>query len=216
MTKKAIGFLLIAWLLSSMFLWAHEGHEHASNIPIGVEWGLKGVQELINIHPLFVHFPIALLLTAAVLYLLGTLFRKEELFIAGKWLLYFGTASAAVTVWTGLQAANTVSHDEATHQLMMAHQYLGIGILALSAILSLWLLITRKAVPNGKIPFLLGLLLLTALIFQQADFGGRMVFLNGVGVGRKSMMQEQGRHAHGEHHNAVDKEIAHEHGSHAH
>ena len=35
---------------------AHKGHEHASNIPTHVQWGLSGIKELINVHPLFVHF----------------------------------------------------------------------------------------------------------------------------------------------------------------
>jgi len=33
---------------------------------------------------------------------------------------------------------------------------------------------------------------LAAVLTQGADLGGRMVFLHGTGVGKKSMMQEQG------------------------
>ncbi len=41
---------------------AHEGHEAISIQPMAVSWGLRGVVEMMNPHPLFVHFPIALLL----------------------------------------------------------------------------------------------------------------------------------------------------------
>ena len=108
-----------------------------SELLVGVKWGLEGVKELMNIHPLFTHFPIALLLSSLGFYLLGLVFKKEHFLKTGQWTLYFGTLGAAVAVWTGIQAANSVPHDETTHAMMMAHQYLGITVLILSALLSL-------------------------------------------------------------------------------
>lgn len=163
---------------------------------MNIDWGFQGLQEIINIHPLVVHFPIALLLTAIVFYFLGTIFRKEEFLLAGKWVFYAGTFTAALAVWTGLQAANTVPHGGEAHQTLMAHQYTGFAVLALSILLSLWLILTKANIPGwGKPLFLIALFLLAAVIMQQADFGGRLVFLNGVGVGRKGMM-EQGHENH--------------------
>ncbi len=167
---------------------AHKGHEHASNIPTHVQWGLSGIKELINVHPLFVHFPIALLMGAIGFYFLGSILKKEELFIAGKWSLFFGTLGAGVSVWTGLQAAETVYHDEEIHQMMMAHQYVGIALLVLSAVLSLWVIISKKTIPSARLLFLGSLLILSALIAQAADLGGRMVYGKGVGIGMKSLM----------------------------
>lgn len=191
MARKTIGFLFIAWLLSGAILWAHEGHEHASNVPVGVEWGLKGAQELTNIHPLFVHFPIALLLTATAFYFLGTIFKKEDLLAAAKWELFLGTFAAMATVWTGLKAAETVAHDEIIHQIMMMHQYFGFAVLGISIVLSIWVLASKANIPaKGKPAFLLILLVLAAILTQGADLGGRMVFSKGVGVGLKSVMHE--------------------------
>ncbi len=192
---KKILTILLGISIFPLIVSAHEGHEHASNIPMVVEWGLKGARELINLHPLFTHFPIALLLSAFAFYSVGSVFQKEELHVAGKWLLYAGTVGSIFAVWTGLRAAGTVSHDEETHQIMMAHQYLGIAILILSALLSLWLLITKKNMPAQRLLFLGFLLLLSLLIVQQSDFGGRMVFLRGVGVGSKSMMRAAVEHS---------------------
>lgn len=169
---------------------------------MNIPWGLQGVQELLNIHPVFVHFPVALLLTAVAFYFLGAIFRKEEFLSTGKWVLHAGTLSAAVTVWTGLRAADTVPHGGDSHAILIAHQYTGFAILGLSLLLSLWLLIAKFHIPQrGKTVFLTALLLLAALIFQQADFGGRLVFLNGVGVGRKSMVQQGNYDHHHEAHN---------------
>src|SRR3989338_3837349 len=108
---------------------ASEGHEHAAANSSQIEWGLKGAGEAINVHPLFVHFPIALLLAALALYLFGSILKKEALLAAGKWNLLLGSLSAIATVWTGLKAAETVSHGGGTHQIMMAHQYLGFAVL---------------------------------------------------------------------------------------
>lgn len=173
---------------------AHQGHEHASNVPV-VSWGLQGIKEMINLHPLFVHFPIALLLGAVAFYFLGLILKKEELLGAGKWALFAGVLGAAVSVWSGLEAAETVFHDAEIHKIMMAHQYTGIAILVLSAALSLWVIVSKKAMPSTRILFLGMLLLLSGLIAQAADFGGRMVYGKGVGVGLKSMMAGMGNHA---------------------
>ena len=202
----------------------HASHEHASGSVLQIEWGLKGAQEAINIHPLFVHFPIALLLAAIALYLAGSIFKKETLLMVGKWNLLMGALSAIVTVWTGFKAAETVAHGGGTHQMMMAHQYLGFTVLVLSIGLSLWVFLSRVSIPGkGKGIFLALLVVMGGLLVQGADLGGRMVFLNGVGVGRKSMMQELTGHEHGEqgYHEGATEEAGHDdggqdHGSHAH
>jgi uncharacterized membrane protein len=175
-----------------------------SDLLVNVKWGLQGVKELVNIHPLFTHFPIALLLASLGFYLLGIVLKKEHFLKTGQWTLYFGTLGAGAAVWTGLQAANTVPHDDTTHATMLAHQYLGIAVLVLGAILSLWLLISQTTIPKPKPVFVGGLFLIAALLLQQADFGGRLVFFHGVGMGRKSIVQNQSaddtaHHEHAEH-----------------
>lgn len=159
---------------------------------MNVEWGLRGVRELLNLHPLFTHFPIALLFSSAVFYALGLLSKRDHFLKTGQWVLYFGTAGAAAAVWTGFQAAGTVSHDETVHAMMMAHQKLGVLILVLSALLSLWALLSRLSLPKMKPVFLGGLVLIVILLLQQVDFGGRLVFFHGVGMGRKSFTAAHG------------------------
>lgn len=210
--KKYLQWIFPMTLLTSTLALAHEGHEHVATNPSQVEWGMQGAMELINVHPMFVHFPIALLLACVFFYIVGIVLKKDNLLIAGKWSLYLGTLSAAAAVWTGLRAAGSVEHGGDSHQIMMAHQYLGITILLLSAVLSIWVLISKVNMPKAPKIFFLILLLLVVFISQQADFGGRLVFLHGVGVGKKSMMQEQapGHEAMGEH------EEGHDHGDHQH
>lgn len=166
-----------------------------------VPLGLKGAEEMISIHPLFVHFPVALLTASVLFYFLGVVLKKESLLETGKWTLWSGTLSAGVAVWTGLSAASAVPHDEETHQIMTLHQNLGYVILFLSVGLSAWTLAVKSALPQkGRAVFLIISLLLVVVVTQQADLGGRMVFLKGAGVGKKSMLQESGHaHTHGSH-----------------
>lgn len=175
-----------------------------SDLLINVKWGLEGVKELVNLHPLFTHFPIALLLSSLGFYILGLVFKKEHFLKTGQWTLYFGALGSTVAVWTGLQAANTVPHDDTTHAMMMAHQYLGITVLVLSTLLSLWLIISKSSLPKFKPVFVGGLFLIAILLIQQVDFGGRLVFFHGIGMGRKSIVQNQNgdnaaHHEHGQH-----------------
>src|SRR3989338_590852 len=137
------------FLMPAATLLANEGHEHVATNPFQVEWGLQGAMELINVHPLFVHFPIALLMICVFFFIVGIIFKKENLLIAGKWTLYLGTLSTALAVWTGLRAAETVEHGGETHQIMMAHQYLGISILVFSVVLSIWVLISKTNTPKA-------------------------------------------------------------------
>ena len=142
-------------------------------------------------------FPIAFLLGSLAFYLLGAAFKNEGLLTAGKWTLYFGTLAAAVTVWTGLEAAKTAPHGGGTHEIMMMHQMIGYTVLTLSVLLSAWVLFSRSLIPSkGKLIFLLGLTILGGVIMQGADLGGRMVFLHGVGVGQKGEVEETA-HSHG-------------------
>lgn len=197
--RKNLWAIFFVPLLFAGTALAHVGHEHSSGPASNLAWGFKGASELLNVHPLFVHFPIALLLASLVFYFLGLMLRKEELFAAGKGTLFLGTVSAGLAVWTGLQAAKTVSHDDEAHGIMMIHQYLGFGVLGLSVFLSLWLILAKAHFPSKKILFLIAFILLGLVVIQQADFGGRMVFMKGVGVGRKSMLVQEKESA-GRHH----------------
>jgi uncharacterized membrane protein len=150
-------------------------------------WGFQGAAEMLNLHPIFVHFPVALLTTSFLAYLFGWVLRKEELQNAGKWMLYFGTLAAGLAVWSGLQAEASMPHPAEVHDILTAHENLGYVILGLSALLSLWSLVARRALPQkGRGLFLAVLAFLTLVIAQTGDFGGRMVYFHGVGMGRKS------------------------------
>ncbi len=65
---------------------------------------LPGLGGMANIHPLPVHFPIALYSAFFPTELIVVVFKKKELRDAAEWLLYLGTLGAIGTVATGLRA----------------------------------------------------------------------------------------------------------------
>jgi uncharacterized membrane protein len=67
---------------------------------------LPGVSHLQNLHPLFVHFPIAFLYGAALLYLLASIKIRasEPLKWSAFWMLMLGALGVAASVATGLYA----------------------------------------------------------------------------------------------------------------
>lgn len=144
---------------------------------------MPGIAGMENIHPLFVHFPIAFLSTFFMLDLVGTLAKKQHWRNIASWLLYLGTIAAAFTVIAGFIAANTVPHGEDVHEIMEQHEHYGIWVLSLAAILSVWRWKAGDAISGGANSFFLIMSgLLCILMALGADLGGLMVYQYGVSV----------------------------------
>lgn len=144
---------------------------------------LEGLQSVANVHPLFVHFPIALLMVAGVLFFACYFFDIREMPVVAKWNLIFGSLSTVAAVVTGLLAASTVPHSHEIHEAMIVHR----NIMATVALLSLGLggyLYFKKDVflIQKNLLFLLALGLMMGLLTVGADYGGKMVFKYGAGT----------------------------------
>jgi uncharacterized membrane protein len=138
---------------------------------------LPGAQHLQNVHPLVVHFPIAFLYGAAMLYFLAWAAGREAWAWTGLWLLALGALSAAVAVGTGLYGAQglMVARSVKAH-LLSNHRLVMIGVLALSLVLSAWAAGARPMPSRGRLYFLALLVVMIAGLTLGADFGGRMVY----------------------------------------
>ena len=136
-----------------------------------------GVQHLQNIHPLLVHFPIALLSAAALMYWLGFLARRESWLWTGLWTLVLGALGAAAAVGSGLYAEPGVMLAPSVKTALLAnHKRIMIAVLILSALLALWAMAARPMPARGRGVFLATLVVVLALIAKGADYGGRMVY----------------------------------------
>ncbi len=135
------------------------------------------MQHLQNSHPLVVHFPIALLMSAALFYALAWVFRKDALTATAFSLLILGALSACVAAGTGLYAEDGVMVSFSVREhLLDVHEQFMLVTTGLSIILSIWAVIARPFPKKGRPIFLLLFLALLVVMTLGADYGARMVY----------------------------------------
>ena len=138
-----------------------------------------------NWHPIFVHFSVALLLTATMLFILGKLaprtasWRTNCLAVA-RWNLSLGVAITVGTVLAGWYAFNTVGHDGHSHLAMLSHRLWALSTAAAFILLGAWSLVGRKREPHAL--FVMGLVVASGLLLVTGYKGGELVFRHGLGV----------------------------------
>jgi uncharacterized membrane protein len=140
-----------------------------------------------NLHPLVIHFPIALLVVAVLADLVDQVAgRQTWLAPAGTALYALGAVGAGVACVTGQQAADTVLMSGMAHSIVAAHRTWALattfyfGVLAIVRVA-----LAFRSTPSGRG---LRILLLVAAVIglmglqQTAERGGRLVYEQGVGV----------------------------------
>jgi uncharacterized membrane protein len=138
---------------------------------------LPGAAHLQNIHPLVVHFPIALLLAAAFLYFLAAVRKSAALEWTALWVIVLGVLSAAVAVAIGLYAEDGVMIAPSVRAALLEnHERFMVASSVLAGALTVWALIKRPMPTRGRWAFLAALVLMCALIAKGADYGARMVY----------------------------------------
>ncbi len=144
---------------------------------------LPGMLDLPNIHPVFVHFPIALLSVFLLMEALGSITDKKCLRGTASAMLYLGTLAAIVTFLSGLAAAASVGHGKEVHEVMTCHKSMALIVVILSVILSVWRIAVGEKFSTcwRTVHFIVGIIMI-AFLYSAADKGGTMVYKHGVGV----------------------------------
>lgn len=128
-----------------------------------------------QIHPILVNFSAALIPTSVASDLLGKITRRVSFTYAAWWMLLY---AAIVTPWTALAGWLWKKEIEAglPAEIILLHQLIGISLAVAFIALAIWRgrIHVRDESP-GALYFLLGFLVLAALIYQ-GDLGGSMVF----------------------------------------
>jgi uncharacterized membrane protein len=136
-----------------------------------------------NIHPMLVHFPIALIVTAVVCDLLGLVSKKRIFADSGTIATAGALIGAATAVLSGLIAEETVWHTPAAGEILETHETMGFVFLGLIVFLALLRLAFRNKL-SGRLAWLtlvIGVFGSIIVIFT-AYLGGEMVYYHGAGV----------------------------------
>jgi uncharacterized membrane protein len=143
---------------------------------------MPGLRAILNVHPLFVHFPIALWLAALLFELLAVMLNSEEWHRTAARILYVGTLAGIVTVLTGLAAEKSVPPGPAM-VIVGIHETLMMITTSIAIGLSIFALLFRK---NFTAPFrrylLAGLIAMAVLMTIGADRGAQLVYQYGTAV----------------------------------
>lgn len=150
-----------------------------------------------NLHPAIVHFPIALLVVAALLAILSLFNKKESI---REWMfrnLVFGVVFAPLAIISGMIEEQSLQHNEAIHSVLIIHKYNAFVILGVYAVLTFWFWKRKNTMQSKEYAvWVVCLLLGTGLVAYQGYLGGKMVFDLGAGV--KPMEESmQKNHKHG-------------------
>lgn len=140
-------------------------------------WQLPGAAIAQNLHPLIIHFPIAFLTGAMVLYFAAWITQREEWGWTALWTLAGGVLGGLAAVVTGLRARDSVMVAQSVRdQLLLPHEHMMITAIGLALIAFAWAFAARPLPRRGRIGFLLLLLAMTLFLAKGADYGGWMVF----------------------------------------
>ena len=144
-----------------------------------------------NIHPLLVHFPIALLITAAGLDLVGWAFRRNKPLRHAATLLYvLGTGAAVAAYFSGRAASQSVWLPGMAHAIVKTHwdwAFRTVWFFTVVTGVRLVLLRPSRRDPSPAIIAALALagLVGIGLLRETGDRGGQLVFQHGVGMVRE-------------------------------
>jgi len=136
-----------------------------------------------NIHPIIVHFPIALIIVVFILDLMGVLSRKKSLISAANIITIFAAVGAVFAVVSGLIAEKSVWHPEQAHELLELHETIGFVVVGLTLILLIFRPAIKKKKSGSPGWVAVFLSLAAAVLVGYAGYlGGEIVYKHGTGV----------------------------------
>ncbi len=136
-----------------------------------------------NLHPLLVHFPIALFTLAFALEIIE-LFKRESFKNSSFLILIFAILSAILAVQTGNIEAQTLNLDDKAGGILDQHRSsanFSLLLLALVFMLKLYIVLKRGGATRMLVLILFSLYLLGLLfIYRTALLGTKLVFEYGI------------------------------------
>ena len=134
-----------------------------------------------TIHPIVVHFVIAMVLFAVVCDVIGYFSGNERLHEVSWWNIFIATISIFVAIIFGQFEAGLAQPYEQAQSVLSLHTLIGWSLSGVLAAVTAWRYVLRRRNPK-KIPFsFLGMgLVLTAVVFVQVYLGDQLVWVYGL------------------------------------
>lgn len=144
-----------------------------------------------NIHPMLIHFPIALFLTA-IAFELFSFVRKNESFenMASKLFILSAIAFIAAAV-TGLFAENSVPHSEQAHAIMQNHKLFQLIATGISVLIAVIVFFSKKSL---RILKLILAIICVGFMTYGSYLGGELVYRFGIGTSIQVMKPQDKKH----------------------
>jgi len=139
-----------------------------------------------NPHPLFVHFPIALITVSAMFHIAAITLRgkacSSHCSVIAHTTLWLGALAMLPTVFFGWQAFNSVNHDEAGHAAMLLHRAWALSTLVALTGLASWDAWRNKVDVLPKWWFVGAMIGVWGMVATTAWHGADLVYRHGLGV----------------------------------
>jgi uncharacterized membrane protein len=137
-----------------------------------------------RLHPISVHFAIALFLIAVLLDLVAVAARKPQLHFVAWVNLAFAAFAALAAVAAGMTAEVLLKPTHDAHQTLDLHKLFGFGSLGVVLVLSAWRYALRGSFPRKAAALLYVVVSLVGVgvVGAAGYYGGEMVYRHGAGV----------------------------------
>jgi uncharacterized membrane protein len=134
-----------------------------------------------TIHPIVVHFVIAMVLFAVLCDVIGYFTRNPRLYEVSWWNLFFATVSIFIAVIFGQIEAGLADPYPAATSTLNLHTLLGWSLSGIIAAVTAWRYVLRARDPKTlPLPFLGVGVLLTGLVLFQIYLGDVLVWVYGL------------------------------------
>ena len=133
------------------------------------------------IHPIVVHFVIAMALITVVFDVIGVISGKKNLFEVSFWNLIVATVAIFVAIIFGQVEAGLANPYGASRDILNIHSTIGWSLAGVLALLTSWCYVARQKdpaiLPKG---FLIFDVVLAGLVITQVYLGDKLVWVYGL------------------------------------
>ncbi|MDM7953735.1 MAG: DUF2231 domain-containing protein [Cyanobium sp. CZS 25K] len=134
-----------------------------------------------TIHPIVVHFVIAMAVISVVFDLIGVLARRPHLFEVSFWNLLFATLAIFVAIIFGQVEAGLANPYGAASEILNLHSTLGWSLAGVLAVLTAWRYVIRSKDPQRlPLAFLAAGGVLSVLVAVQVTLGNQLIWIYGL------------------------------------